>query len=506
VSTQFRFTDARLAATPAKRLQEYMTRPWLERERQRLPYYNRVDLAYAVMLTEEGMLSREHGAVLIAALKDLQQLGPEHFPVNPELNSLLFQIEAWLAGKVGEDIAGRLHTGRGRADYGAAILTLYARDAVLATTDAIITFSEALLDLAEVHVETVMPGYTHLQQSQPTTFGHYLLSHFFPLERDFDRLGGLYRRGNLCPLGSPARSGTSWPVNRERLAMLLGFDGITVSTQDLPYYRRDHMADLAAVYALLMSNLGRLATDLDQWNAEEFGFIEIADAYAGSSSIMPQKKNPYALELIRGLAGESIGWMPAMLGLLKAAHTSAADPEFTPMHNGGLIQQASTQAIQMLDLFADLLRTFRVDPEAMLAHVRQGWSGASHLADMLAREANLPFRAAHRAVARLVRLAVQQGIPPTAVDAALLMEAGQQVGVALPALETAAVRRFLDPVEFVNTRVTAGSQRPDEVRRVVRLCRERLEHERAWGTRCHQAVAAADTELRRAVAALTADA
>jgi argininosuccinate lyase len=504
VSTPSRFTDARLGDAPAEKLQEYMTRPWLERERERLPYYNRVDLAYAAMLTEERILTRAQGAALVTALEELEQAGPDRFAVNPELNSLLFQIEAWLAEKLGEDTAGRLHTGRGRADYGAAILTLYARDALLATAAAITAFEDVLLDLAEAHAGTVMPGYTHLQQSQPTTFGHYLLGQFFPFDRDFDRFRGSYGRGNLCPLGSPARSGTSWPINRERLAALLGFDGVTLSTQDLPYYRRDHMADLAASYALLMSNLGRLATDLDQWNAQEFGFVEIADAYAGSSSIMPQKKNPYPLELIRGLAGESIGWVPAMLGVLKAAHTSAADPEFTPLHNGTLIQQACTQAVHMLDLFADVLRTLHVYPDVMLAHVRRGWSAASHLADVLAREGDLPFRTAHRVVARLVRLASQQGAAPADVDAALLRQAAGQVGVAPPDLDTAAVRRALDPEEFVRTRVTAGSQRPDEVRRVLGMCRESLADQRAWVEGRRRAVAGSEEQLRRAVAAIKA--
>lgn len=337
MSADFRFTDGRLAAVPSHHVQEYMTRPGLTWEVERLGYHARVDTAYAVMLTEQGILSPEQGRALLAALRELATIPPTEFPVDPQRGSLWFQIEAWLATKVGKETAGRLHTGRGRADYGAAVLTLYAGDAVLRTVQAILDFQEILLATAEAHVDTLMPGYTHLQQSQPTTYGHYLLSHAFPFQRDVDRLRQLYVRNHLCPLGCPARSGTSWPVDRHRLARLLGYLDITPNSQDLPYYRREHMADVAAVFSLLLSNLGRLATDLEQWTSEEFGFLEISDEFAGSSSVMPQKKNPEPLEMVRGLAGESIGWMPAMLGLLKAAHTSSADPEYTPLHNGGLM-------------------------------------------------------------------------------------------------------------------------------------------------------------------------
>lgn len=504
MSADFRFTDGRLAAVPAHYVQEYMTRPGLTWEVERLAYHARVDTAYAVMLTEQNVLSREQGRALVTALAEMATIPPAEFPVDPQRGSLWFQIEAWLATKVGPETAGRLHTGRGRADYGAAVLTLYAGDAVLRTMEAILDFQEILLATADDHAETLMPGYTHLQQSQPTTYGHYLLSHAFPFQRDLDRLQQLYARNHLCPLGSPARSGTSWPIDRRRLARLLGYLDISPSTQDLPYYRREHMADVAAVFSLLLSNLGRLATDLEQWMSEEFGYLEISDEFAGSSSVMPQKKNPEPLEMVRGLAGESIGWMPAMLGLLKAAHTSSADPEYTPLHNGGLIRQVALQAVQALEITGGILRTLRVHTDVMAARVGRGWSASSHLADVLAREGNVPFQAAHAVVGRLVRLALQRGVEPAQASAALLQQAASEIGVAVPAMGTEAIRRHLDPMEFIRTRTTEGSQHPDETRRVLGIVTESLRPVREWLGGRRQAQAVSDAELRQAARAILA--
>jgi argininosuccinate lyase len=259
------------------------------------------------------------------------------------------------------------------------------------------------------------------------------------------------------------------------------------------------MADFAGAFSLVMSNLERLVTDLDQWTAQEFGFIEIADEYSGSSSIMPQKKNPYPFELIRGLSGESIGWMPAMLGLLKVAHTSSADPEFTPLHNGDLIEQASRQTIQMLDMLGDVLGTTKVYAETMRGHIDKAWCTASHLADVLSRKGNIPFRNAHRVVARLVRLAVQSGIQANQVEADLLETAADQVSVSIPKLTTEELRKLLTPEEFIATRVTSGSQNPDEIRRIIEIAKAKSQSQKSWLGDAENKVKEADARLKMAI-------
>jgi argininosuccinate lyase len=315
-----RFTDARLKSPPAETFVRTVNRPFVESELRRFHELCQVDKAHTVMLAEQGIISREDAAGILRALAEWEALGPDDAPVDPSLSSYLFQIEAFLSERIGDEKAGRMHTARGRADYGSTTLTLLYRQRLTSLLADIIGFQQRLIELAGEHVETLMPGYTHLQQSQPQTFGHYILSHFYPLERDFQRISECLRRLNVNPLGCLARAGTSWPIDRHRTTELLGFDGIVMNAQDQTCYRREHVAEVAAHLALLLSNLGRLVTDLDQWFAEEFGYIDFGDSHAGSSSIMPHKKNPYPFEKCRALAGEAIGWFPSIMGVIKLTY------------------------------------------------------------------------------------------------------------------------------------------------------------------------------------------
>src|SRR4030095_10523225 len=173
----------------------------------------------------------------------------------------------------------------------------------------LLLLERALLACAAEHVETVMPGYTHSQHAQPSTFGHALMRHASALERDLQRIASAYARTNLSAQGGAAMAGTSWPINRVRVAALLGHDGLVVNSADAGGFARDHLEEGVACLALLMSDVGRLATDLFVWHSCEFGFVEVADALAGTSSIMPQKKNPHAFERVKALAGQAIGWL-----------------------------------------------------------------------------------------------------------------------------------------------------------------------------------------------------
>jgi argininosuccinate lyase len=366
-----RFTDARLKVEPAETFVRTVNRPFLESELPRFYEFCQVDKAHTVMLAEQGIISRDDASKILRGLAKWEELGPDQAPIDPSRSSYLFQVEAFLAQEIGEDTAGRMHTARGRADYGSTSLSLHMRNRLLRVMGHIVRFQRVLLQVASQHIETLMPGYTHLQQSQPQTFGHYILSHFYPLERDFWRLEGAYRRINLNPLGCLARAGTSWPIDRRRTTELLGFDDIVMNAQDQTCYRREHTAEVAAVLSLVLSNLGRLVTDLDQWFAEEFGFIDFSDAYAGSSSITPHKKNPYPFERCRALAGEAIGWFPSILGVIKLPHTSAADPTFSPSYDG-IAQFGVDYCCDMLQLIAEVLETFTMK-ERKVQDVNGNW-------------------------------------------------------------------------------------------------------------------------------------
>ena len=233
--------------------------------------------------------------------------------MDPERGSVLLQVEHFLAERIGHDMAGRMHTGRSRNDHQEAANRVLVRDRLLDLADATLRLQDTVLDLALEHADALMPGYTHLQHAQPTTLGHYIMRHYYPFERDQQRLQGAFKRTNLSALGGAACVGTTWPVDRHRTAELLGHGGLVVHATDAGVFARDYPAENAAVLSILANDVGRLAGDLYVWSTWEFGMIEVEDGMANTSSIMPQKKNPEALERVRGLSGIAVGWLPAVL-------------------------------------------------------------------------------------------------------------------------------------------------------------------------------------------------
>jgi argininosuccinate lyase len=440
-------------------LVEYDEAPKLGYLRRRARHYALVDLAHAVMLVETGILDRSRGARLLGGLQEVLDLGPQGFPWDPRSGSYLVQIEHFLASRLGEDVAGRLQTGRSRNDQDAAADRLYLRDLLLQVVGHLTELQRAVLDRAREHAATVMPGYTHFQHAQPWTFGHWLMRQASALERDLERLQGAFTRTNRSGLGGAANAGTSWPVDRRRTAALLGHDGLVLNSTDAGVFARDYIEEDVAVLALLMSNLGRLATDLYVWSAWEFGFVEVADGLAGTSSIMPQKKNPHALERVKGLAGQAIGWLPAIMGCQRTVLSTDLDLAF----GDDLVTPCGDATVGALRLMTEVMRTLVVHPDVMAAKAGAFWSTASHLADELVRRHGLPFRTAHHVVARFVRDAIEAGQGPAEAAPELLGKALRDVAGLDVAVTAADVRQLLDARHFVESRVTEGSVHPREV-------------------------------------------
>lgn len=498
-----KFTDARLKVPPAATFVETVNRPFVESEFRRFEEYTTVDEAHTVMLAEQGIISREDAAAILRALDDWRESARTGVALRPELSSYLFQVEAFLAERLGPDVAGRMHTARGRADYGSTSLSLLVRNRLVSLLPDIVAFQATIVEEASRHSDAIMPGYTHLQQSQPQTFGHYLLSHFFPFARDFDRITECLGRLNISSLGCLARAGTGWPINRSRTAELLGFDGLVMNTQDQVCYRREHVAEVASCLSLLMLNLNRLATDLDVWYSEEFGFIDFGDAYAGSSSLLPQKKNPYPFERCRALAGESMGWFASAAGVARLPHSSAADPTFSPLHDGGLAITQTGYCSDMLRLMNEVLSTVRVNRERMSAGLVRSWSTTSNLADEIVRIRNLSFRQAHAVVGRLVRKSLEDGVLPGEVRAKHLDAAAAEVFGGPAGLSDEQVRDALDPKRFIETRTSEGSASPQRMEEALELARERLAKQREWLAEFTGRLAEAQVRLRQAVDTIT---
>jgi argininosuccinate lyase len=330
-------------------------------------------------------------------------IGAGSFPWSEALEYVHTNIERRLTELVGEP-GKRLHTARSRNDQVATDTRLFLRAAIDESAAHIRSLQRALLDLADAHAETVMPGYTHLQVAQPVSFGHHLLAYFEMLARDAQRLADCRKRLNRLPLGAAALAGTSFPVDRLMVAKDLGFDGVCENSIDA-VSDRDFAIEYCACAALAMTHLSRLCEELIIWSNPRFGFVEIADAFSTGSSIMPQKKNPDVAELVRGKTGRVTGHLVALLTLMKGqplAYNRDNQEDKEPLFDSVDTLNAS------LAVLAEMLPGIKVNREAMAAAARQGHATATDLAEYLVRK-GVPFREAHEAVAQAVRFAESRG-------------------------------------------------------------------------------------------------
>jgi argininosuccinate lyase len=479
---------------------EYDETPRLPMFRERFHAYALVDLAHAVMMVEEGMLDGGRGGKLIQGLLQVLDIGAAEFPWDPRSGSYLVQIERYLEQRFGHDIAGRLQTGRSRNDQEAAADRVYLRDRLLDAIADLIALERTVLSLAAQHTRTLMPAYTHLQHAQPGTFAHYLLREASILERDLQRLQGAFGRTNLSALGGAALVGTSWPVNRRRVAELLGHDGLVVNASDAGVFARDVLEEDVAVLALLMSNLGRFATDLYVWSSWEFSFVEVADGLAGTSSIMPQKKNPHALERVKALAGQAAGWLPSMM----AAQRGVLSTDLDAMFGDDTVAEAVRATRAGLRLLAEAVRTLWVRADVMAERAGIFWSTASNLADELVRRFDLPFRTAHHVVGRFVKYATDVNQGPANASADLFRRAAREMAGREIELGTVDLRRILDPRAFVESRVTEGSASPRHTADHTGRLTEATDAHAAWHARQTEKITTAVAELERAARALSA--
>jgi argininosuccinate lyase len=319
-----------------------------------------------------------------------------------DLEDVHLNIEKRLTELVG-DAGKRLHTGRSRNDQVATDIRLYLRNAIDEIVLLVHGLQSALVDLAARHTHTVMPGFTHLQVAQPVSFAHHLLAYFEMLKRDAERFVDARRRVNRLPLGAAALAGTSYPIKREYVADLLGFEAVCENSLDA-VSDRDFAIEFTAAAALLMTHLSRLSEELILWMSPRFGFIDIADRFCTGSSIMPQKKNPDVPELVRGKTGRVNGHLVALLTLMKSqplAYNKDNQEDKEP-----LFDTADTLT-QTLRIYADMIGGITVKPEAMRNAALQGYATATDLADYLVKK-GLPFRDAHEAVALAVHFAEQK--------------------------------------------------------------------------------------------------
>ncbi|RZB29363.1 MAG: argininosuccinate lyase [Candidatus Argoarchaeum ethanivorans] len=415
-----------------------------------------VDKAYVVMLSHQGIISRDDASGILSGLKTIEKDGIGVLDTSYE--DVHIAIEARLIELTGENTGGRMHSGRSRNDEVATCIRIALRGELLELAECLVKLRSVFIIKADNHVDTVMPGFTHLQHAQPTTLAHYLLAHACALERDFERLTDAYKRINLCPLGAAAFASTGFPLDRDYVCKLLGFDALLENSMDA-VSTRDFIIETLGVCSNLMVDISRFAEETILWSTSEFGFIELADAYSSTSSIMPQKKNPDISELLRAKTGSVHGALMSVLYICKALpYSYNRDLQEVTPH----LQKAVGITKSAVSITTDMLSTLTVHKELLHQKSTSGFSTATELADTIVRVTGLPFRLAHHVVGSAVR----EGN----LDFAKIIEIGKKVTG--KNLEDIGLRKkdfleALDPLLNINRRNIKGGPAPGECTRSI---------------------------------------
>ncbi len=371
-------------------------------------------MAHAEMLGRQGIIPKEDAELIVKTLAEIKtdiEDGKVEFMIDAE--DIHMNIETILISRIG-DVGKRLHTGRSRNDQVALDIRMYLRSEIDTLSSYLEELKDTILDIAEKNLDTIMPGYTHLQKAQPITLAHHVMAYYEMLRRDTDRLSDCRKRLNVMPLGSGALAGTTYPLDREFVADKLGFDSVTQNSLD-GVSDRDFVCELAFDLSMIMTHLSRFSEEIILWSSHEFSFIELDDAYSTGSSIMPQKKNPDVAELVRGKSGRVFGSLMGLLTMIKGL----------PLAYNKDMQEDKEQIFDAIDtvkmclpVFSKMLATMRVRKDKMLNGAKGGFTNATDVADYLVKH-GLPFRDAHSVVGKMVAYCIEND---TVIDALSMEE------------------------------------------------------------------------------------
>ncbi len=418
-------------------------------------------LAHAEMLCHQGIIGQQDHAAIVAGLQTIAaEIEAGSFEWKLDLEDVHLNIEARLTQLAG-DAGKRLHTGRSRNDQVATDVRLWLRDEIDVISDLLRQLQVALVDLAQQNADVIMPGFTHLQVAQPVAFGHHMLAYVEMFSRDAERMVEVRRRVNRLPLGAAALAGTSYPLDRERVAAALGMDSVCQNSLDA-VSDRDFAIEFTAAASLCMVHFSRLSEELVLWMSQSFGFIDLADRFCTGSSIMPQKKNPDVPELARGKTGRVVGHLMGLITLMKGqplAYNKDNQEDKEPLFD-------SVDTLKdTLRIFAEMVQGITVRPEAMERAASRGYATATDLADYLTRK-GLPFRDAHETVAHAVKSAIDQGVG--LADLPLQVLQGFNSRIEQDVYEVLSLRGSLQ------ARNILGGTAPQQVRAQIARHRQRL--------------------------------
>ncbi len=456
----------------------------------------RIHYAHLVMLTERGIVPAAEARAIREALDRIDIDDVRNAAFDSRCEDLFFFVERLIVDRCGEEAAGRLHTARSRNDIDMTMYRMQQRELILALYAGTMRLRDVLLDLADAHRDDVFAAHTHTQPAQPTTVAHYLHAVVEQLERDSRRLRASYATTNLNPLGACAITGTGFPIDRSRTSELLGFDGPTGNTYG-SIATVDYLLESVSAAAVLLAGLGRVVQDFLLWCTHEFGYLRLADEFVQSSSIMPQKRNPVALEHTRAIGSKALGQASAII--LAVHNTPFGDIVDTEDDLQPLVVSMFTDAERAIRLVTAAMTTAQFNRARLAERAAQGWITVTELADTLTRDHGVPFKTSHTIATHLVAESAKR---PSESRAALLREVSASVLGAPIEYDDAALAEILDARHFVRVRTTRGGPAPSEMARAIAASREALKCDERWLEEVRGKLASAEQALTDAAAAL----
>lgn len=432
-------------------------------------YHDFLDISYAhvAMLHEQGIITKSEADGIIRGLDTVSKQDFSQVKYNPAHEDMFFTIEKELEHLIGADLAGRMHIARSRNDIGLCEYRMALRREYLKVLDALLRFMHTLMEVIEQNVDTVMPAYTHTQPAQPTTFAHYLLAFYDGLERSFRRCLNAWHNINRSPIGAAAITTTGFPINRERMCDLLGFDALVENSYD-SIAGVDYMTEAAASLMILGTDLSRFLKDTLDFCTYEYNYFRLADPYVQISSIMPQKRNPSSLEHARPIASQLIAEARCVFDTLH--NTPFGDMVDSEEELQPHMYAAIENAVRVLGLLTSNYATMTLRKDVMLRRANEGFISATELADTLVREKGLSFRASHQITSRIVRGMYERGMQQKDLTDEVLRDIlGDDTEV-----NAEMVARSLDAENFVKIRTITGGPGKPEAERMIRARSERL--------------------------------
>ena len=425
---------------------------------------------HLIMLVEQGLLTEEEAGPIMDGIRALDICELRESTYDGQYEDLFFLVESKIMEIAGE-VGGSLHLARSRNDMGVAIYRMVLRTHLHVVLKSLLSFQETLLKVIDRYKETICLGHTHTQQAQPMTFSHYLLGMYDVVDRDIKRLKAAYDTCNASPLGAAALTTTGFPINRTRVADLLGFPKLVKSAYD-SIGGADYLGEIATAIQLTFINLGRFTQDLLLWCSQEVSAVRVADPYVQTSSIMPQKRNPVSLEHIRALSSSGIGNAQTVLQMLH--NTPYGDINDTEDDLQPYLWKGLSLVDQVFRLTNVVVGTLEVNEEILKKRAKESLATITELADTLFREAHIPFRTAHAITSCVVKIALARGLNAMQVTSQLVDEAAEAViGKSFKLPETV-IRAAMDPEHFIKVRSLPGGTAPEEMKRGIKERKEQL--------------------------------